>query len=46
MTFGWLIGIFILFIGMKIAAKLTAGRPVQVYGPFNDSPQPSQERLS
>jgi hypothetical protein len=45
-TFSWLIGIFILFIGMKIAAKLTAGRPVQIYGPFNDSPQPSQLSLS
>jgi hypothetical protein len=38
-TFGWLIGLVILFVGMKIAAKLTGGRPVEVYGPFNDSPQ-------
>jgi hypothetical protein len=41
-TFGWLIGVVILFVGMKIAAKLTAGRPLEVYGPFNDSAQPSQ----
>ncbi|MCU1304031.1 MAG: hypothetical protein JWQ87_4315 [Candidatus Sulfotelmatobacter sp.] len=45
-TFGWLIGLVILFVGMKIAAKLTAGRPVQIYGPFNDSPQPSQLSLT
>src|SRR6202051_919366 len=38
-TFGWLIGLVILGVGMKIAAKLTGGRPVEVYGPFNDSPQ-------
>jgi hypothetical protein len=40
-TFGWLIGIVILVVGMKIAAKLTRGRPAEIYGPFNDSPQPS-----
>jgi hypothetical protein len=40
-TFGWMIGLVILFVGMKIAAKITAGRPTAVYGPFNDSPQPS-----
>jgi hypothetical protein len=40
-TFGWLIGLVILGVGMKISAKLTRGRPVEVYGPFNDSPQPS-----
>jgi hypothetical protein len=40
-TFGWLIGIVILFVGMKIAAKLTGGRPLEIFGPFNDSPQPS-----
>jgi hypothetical protein len=39
-TIGWLIGLVILFVGMKIAAKLTAGRPLQIYGPFSDSPQP------
>lgn len=40
-SFGWLIGLVILFVGMKIAAKITAGRPAEVYGPFTDSPQPS-----
>lgn len=40
-SFGWLIGLVILFVGMKIAAKITAGRPAEVYGPFSDSPQPS-----
>src|ERR1700692_3082488 len=44
-TFGWLIGLVILFVGMKIAAKLTGGRPLQIYGPFNDSPQPSAMSL-
>jgi hypothetical protein len=37
-SFGWMIRLVILFVGMKIAAKLTAGRPLQIYGPFNDSP--------
>lgn len=36
-TFAWLIGVVILFVGMKIAAKLTAGRPLEIFGPFNDS---------
>lgn len=40
-TFGWLIGLVILGVGMKIAAKLTGGRPLEIYGPFDDSPQPS-----
>lgn len=40
-TVGWLISLFILFVGMRIAAKLTGGRPLEIYGPFNDSPQPS-----
>jgi divalent metal cation (Fe/Co/Zn/Cd) transporter len=34
-SFGWMIGLVILFVGMKIAVKLTAGRPLQIYGPFN-----------
>jgi hypothetical protein len=41
LTFGWLIGLVILFVGMKIAARITAGRPAEIYGPFSDSPQPS-----
>jgi hypothetical protein len=40
-TFGWLIGVVILVVGMKIAAKLTGGRPLEIFGPFNDSAQPS-----
>lgn len=40
-NFFWgLIGLFILFIGIKIAWRLTAGRPVMILGPFHDSPQP------
>jgi hypothetical protein len=45
LTFGWLIGVVILFVGMKIAARLTGGRRLDIYGPFNDSPQPSQLSL-
>jgi len=40
-TVSWLIGLVILAVGMRIAARLTAGRPTEIYGPFNDSPQPS-----
>lgn len=40
-TFGWLIGVVILVVGMRIAAKLTGGRALEIFGPFNDSPQPS-----
>lgn len=32
-------GLIILFIGIKIAWRITAGRTPEVYGPFNDSPQ-------
>lgn len=34
-------GLVILFIGIKIAWKMTAGRPAQIFGPFHDSPQPA-----
>lgn len=40
-SIGWLIRIFILFVGLKIAARLTAGRPLAIYGPFHDAAQPS-----
>lgn len=40
-SISWLIGLVILAVGMRIAARLTAGRPAEIYGPFNDSPQPS-----
>jgi hypothetical protein len=39
-SFSWLIGLVILFVGMRIAARITAGKPLHVYGPFSDSPQP------
>src|SRR5580700_573741 len=39
---GWgAMGLLILFIGMRIAWRITAGRPLQIYGPFADSPSPS-----
>jgi divalent metal cation (Fe/Co/Zn/Cd) transporter len=41
-TFGWMIGIVILAVGMKIAWRLTAGKQIEIYGPFNDSAQPAQ----
>jgi uncharacterized protein (DUF983 family) len=36
----WAIGLLILFIGIKIAWKITAGKPVEIYGPFHDAPKP------
>jgi len=33
----WAIGLFILFIGLKIAWRMTAGRPLQIFGPFENS---------
>ncbi len=36
---GGLIGLFILFIGMKFAWQFTAAKPMQVFGPFENSPQ-------
>lgn len=39
-NFFWgLIGLFILFIGIKIAWRLTAGRPIEILGPFHHAPQ-------
>jgi hypothetical protein len=38
---GGLIGLFILFIGIRIAARITAGQPAEVFGPFDSSVQPS-----
>jgi hypothetical protein len=37
-TFGWLIGLFILFIGIRIAWRLTGGVRVNVFGPFENAP--------
>lgn len=36
-----LIGLFILFIGMRIAWKLTAGRKIDILGPFGASAPPA-----
>ena len=40
-NFGWMIGIFILFIGIRIAWTLTAGVRVAVFGPFEAPTQPT-----
>jgi hypothetical protein len=37
---GGLIGLFILFIGMRFAWRFTAGRPLEVSGPFENKPKP------
>jgi hypothetical protein len=34
-------GLIILFVGMKIAWRITAGSSMEVFGPFNNSPQPA-----
>ena len=31
-----LIGLIILFVGLRIAWKLTAGKPVEIIGPIHD----------
>ena len=41
-TFGWLIGIFILSIGIRIAWRLTAGVKVAIYGPFDAVASPTR----
>jgi hypothetical protein len=38
-SFGWLIGLVILSVGMRFAWRLTAGLPLQIYGPFQSTPQ-------
>ena len=37
---GGLIGLVILFVGIRIAVRITAGQPVEVFGPFDSSVQP------
>jgi hypothetical protein len=37
-AFWGLMGLVILFVGMKIAWKITAGRPMEISGPFTYSP--------
>lgn len=33
------IGLLILFVGMRVAWRITAGRPFEVFGPFDNVPQ-------
>ena len=40
-SFGWMIGLVILALGIRIAWRLTAARPLAVYGPFNNSTPPA-----
>jgi hypothetical protein len=40
-SFGWAIGIVILAVGIRIAWRLTAARPLAVFGPFNNSTPPT-----
>jgi hypothetical protein len=35
---GALIGLVILFVGMQFAWKMTSGKPLQIFGPFENSP--------
>jgi predicted lipid-binding transport protein (Tim44 family) len=37
-AFGALIGLVILFVGMQFAWKMTGAKPLQVFGPFENSP--------
>ena len=36
---GGMIGLVILFVGMKFAWRFTAAKPMEVFGPFENSPQ-------
>lgn len=35
----WIIGLVILFVGMRFAWTITAGRPVELFGPFSSARQ-------
>jgi len=37
---GGLIGLVILFVGIRIAVRLTAGKPQEIFGPFATNPPP------
>jgi len=37
--FGGIIGLVILFVGMRFAWRFTAGKPAEILGPFDNSPQ-------
>lgn len=39
--FGGLIGLVILFVGIRIATRITAGQPAEVFGPFDSGTQPA-----
>jgi predicted lipid-binding transport protein (Tim44 family) len=38
-NFSWLIGVVILVVGIRIAWRITAAKPLAVYGPFENSAQ-------
>jgi hypothetical protein len=40
-SYGSMIGLLILFVGMRFAWQITAGRPLEIYGPFENAPQPA-----
>jgi hypothetical protein len=39
--FGGLIGLVILAVGMRFAWQFTAGKPLEIFGPFESSPKPA-----
>ncbi len=39
--FGGIIGLMILFVGMQFAWKFTAAKPLEIFGPFDNSLQPA-----
>lgn len=39
--FGGIIGLVILAVGMRFAWRITAGRPLQIFGPFDGARQPT-----
>jgi hypothetical protein len=39
-NFGTIIGFVILIVGIRIAWRITAGRPLEIYGPFANSVPP------
>jgi hypothetical protein len=43
--FSGAIGLFILFLGMKIAWKMTAGQPIEIHGPYQ-SASPTLDQAS
>jgi len=38
---GGLIGLVILSVGMRFAWRFTAGKPIEIFGPFENAPQPA-----